>query len=66
MLFVEFSLRFYLKIFWKKPTFVQTMATNNDEDYEKTIDNLQTWFEENKNLPKQIGKWESVLRTKTK
>lgn len=33
------------------------MASNNDgEEHKTVIDNLQKWFEENKNLPKQIGK----------
>ncbi|XP_037824725.1 alpha-tocopherol transfer protein-like [Lucilia sericata] len=32
------------------------MSSHKDEDYEKNIDNLQQWFEENKNLPKQIDR----------
>lgn len=32
------------------------MSTSKGDDYEKAIDYLHQWFEENKNLPKQIGK----------
>lgn len=32
------------------------MAANNDDDCEQQIDYLQKWFEENKNLPKEIDR----------
>lgn len=32
------------------------MQANGDVEQEKTIDSLQKWFEDNKNLPNKIGK----------
>lgn len=40
------------------------MTAHNDEDYENTIDNLQKWFAENKNLPKEIGKFLLIRKLK--